>query len=127
MCLPIWDKFWTKDTNRPNNSTVTLKSPEQRQGGQEQKQDIMCICPLHTTPPKGCANHLSHTLHTLPTLTPYKKQAQSTPHPLSHQASKGTCPVFLFPSAADRAPVKPCLKFFSGLSSISIDYGGQEL
>ena len=39
-----------------------------------------CPCPLHTTPPKGWADHLSHTSnptpgHT-PTLTPYKEPAR---------------------------------------------------
>ena len=72
----------TKKTQLP-----LLKSLEQKTGH--------WACPLHTPPPKGWTNHLSHPSgltpgHT-PTLTPYEKQVC---HPLREWTSKGTCCVF---------------------------------
>ena len=80
MCS--WGKFWTKDTKRPKNPTATFEVPGAKAGGWGAKAGY-CPCPLHTTPPKGWANYLSHPSgstpgHTL-TLTPYKEQAR---HPL---------------------------------------------
>ena len=37
--------------------------------------------------------------------------------------SKGTCYLFLLPSAAAGAPIKHCLNFLTSLLSISIDWG----
>ena len=82
-----------------------------------------CTCPLHSTPPKGWANHLSHTFHPTPghtpTLTPYKEPA----HPPHWGASKGTSYSFLLPPVASGAPIKSGLNFLTGLLPISIDWG----
>ena len=61
-----------------------------------------CACPLHSAPPKGWADHLSHpsglTRRHTPTLTPYKEQACSPTQPqllpVWEPASKGACAVF---------------------------------
>ena len=71
-CTPSWGKFWTKDTKRPKNPTATFEDPRAKAG--------YCTCPLHTTPPKRWANHLSHPSgptpgHT-PALTPYNRGPQ---------------------------------------------------
>ena len=47
-----------KDTRRPKTQLLLLRSWEQKAAS--------CACPLHATPPKGWAKHLSH----LPSLTP---------------------------------------------------------
>ena len=57
-----------------------------------------CTCPLHSTLPKGWANHLSHAScpapgHT-PTLTPYKEPARPAPPCCSRGPSKAL-PEFL--------------------------------
>ena len=75
-CIPSWGKFWTKDTKRPENPTATFEEPGAKAG----TKAGYCACPLHTTPPKGWANHLSHPSgltpgHT-PTLTPRKEPAR---------------------------------------------------
>ena len=115
-CMCSWNKFWTKDIKRRKNPTATFEEPRAKAG--------YCPCPLHTTPTKGWANHLSHPSrwtpgHT-PTLTPYNEQA--TP-PSTQEVSKETCYLFLLPPAAAGAPIKPCLNFLYGLLSISISWG----
>ena len=76
--MPSWGKFWTKDTKRPKNPTVTSEEPQAKARGQEQKAGH-CACPQLTTPRKGWASHLSHpsglTPGRVPTLTPYKEPA----------------------------------------------------
>ena len=77
-------------------------------------------------PLKWWAKHLSHSSGPSPghtcTLTPHKVQAGL---PLLRElliASKGTCSLFSLPPSAAEAPVKSCLKFWSGLLSISMDW-----
>ena len=55
-----WSKFWTKDTKRPGNPTDTSEEPGTKALNGKQKRGYWA-CPLHTIPPKGWANHLSHT------------------------------------------------------------------
>ena len=63
MCLPIWYKFWTKDTNRLKNSTVTLKSLEQKQGVRS-KSRVLCAHALciqhHLKVSKPLKSHSAH-------------------------------------------------------------------
>ena len=103
-----------KDTKRPKNPTATFEEPGAKAG--------YCTCPLHTTPPKGWAKHLSRPSgltpgHT-PTRIPYKKQACPPPWGESQQ---GNLLFVLTLPAAGGAPIEPCLNFLSGLWSISID------
>lgn len=77
-------------------------------------------------PLKQWTKHLSHPSGPSPghtcTLAPHKVQARL---PLLRElliASKGTCYLFSLPSSAAEAPVKSCLKFWSGLLSISMDW-----
>ena len=73
-------------------------------------------CPLHSTPSKGWADHLSHpsslTPGCSPTLTPCKEPT----HPLQGF-------LFLFPTAVAGAQIKLCLNFLHSLLSNSIDWG----
>ena len=82
-------KFRTKNTKRQKTQLPFLKSQEQKKMGiWEQKRD--CTCPLHPTPPKWWANHLSDPFSQAtgytPTLTPYK--GQGCPPTLGEQAKK---------------------------------------
>ena len=74
---------------------------------------------LHTAPPSGWADHLSHPyglIHqSLPTLTTFKEPAR--PPPRMH---KGTSYLFSLPRAAAQVPVKSYLNCSSGFL-ISID------
>ena len=79
----ILDKRF-KETKKPSCQFWRVWSKSRRSGAKAG----YCACPLHTMPPKGWANHLSHPSgmtpgHT-PTLTPYKEQAR--PHSGSKQA-----------------------------------------
>ena len=79
-----------------------------------------CACPLHSAPPKGWANHLSHQpdpwTHPLP--SPHIKNQLAHP---AQGAGKGTCYFFSIPPVSAGATIKLCLNFLSGLWSISID------
>ena len=81
-----------------------------------------CSCPLHTTPPKGWADHLSHGSSRPLDPPPYSPHVRSRLTP-PQEPSKGTCCLFLLPSAAAGAPVKPGLSFLSGLWSTSTEPG----
>ena len=64
-CMHSWGKLWTR-YKKTKNPTATSEEPGAKAGH--------CACPLHSAPPKGWADHLSHTSgptprHT-PTLTP---------------------------------------------------------
>ena len=85
VCMCSWGKFWTQKIQKDKkNQLPFLKSLEQKQGVRSKNRVSgaktgHCTYPLHTTPPKGWAKHLSHPSgptpgHT-PTLTPYKEQA----------------------------------------------------
>ena len=101
-CMCSWGKFWTKDTKRPKIPNATFEEPGAKAG--------YCAHTLHTPQSKGWANHLSHPSSPTPrqtsTLNPHWEQAPPLPW---EQTSKGTCCLFLLPSAAE-APIKPCLK-----------------
>ena len=114
-CMCSWDKFWTEDTKRPKNPIATFEEPGANAGGSGARAGYY-TCPLHTTPPKRWAKHLSHPSgpisgHT-PTLTPYKGQAR--PH-LRERASKEIFCLFSLPPAVAGVPIKPHLNFLSGL------------
>ena len=47
-----------QDTKDQNVQLPLLKNWEQKQGVRS-KSRVLCM-PLHTLPPKGCANHLNH-------------------------------------------------------------------
>ena len=100
-----WGKFWTNNTKRPKNPAAAFEEPREKAG--------YCAHPLHTTSPKGWANHLNHPFgltpgHT-PTLTPYKEQA----HPPSQGASKqrGDLLCVLTPPCCSRGPSKGLPEF----------------
>ena len=80
--------------------TATFEEPRAKAG--------YCARPLHTTPPKGWAKHLSHPSGPIPgrtaTLTPYKEQAPA-PSPQG-KASKGACCLFSLPPCCSRGPPK---------------------
>ena len=106
MCS--WGKLWTTRYKKTKNPTATSEEPGAKAGYR--------ACPLHSTPPKGRADSLSHPSG----LTPGHTPTQLTP---PQGASKGTCYLFSLPRAAAGAPIKPCLNFLSGFLSISIDWG----
>ena len=87
MCS--WGKLWTR-YKKTKNPTTTSEELGAKAG--------YCACPLHTAPPRGWANHLSHpsgpTPGPTPTLTPYASE------------SKGNCYLFSLPPAAAGVPVK---------------------
>ena len=45
-CMCSWDKFWTKDTKRPKNSTATSEQPEQKQDVSSSR--VRSMPPAHT-------------------------------------------------------------------------------
>ena len=112
VCMSSWGKLWTR-YKKTENLTTTSQKPETKPG--------YCTCPLHITPPKGWANHLSCPsglpLDSSPILIIYKE----TSLPLSWEISKGNCYLFLLPATATGTPVKLFLIFLSDLLSISID------
>ena len=71
-----------------------------------------CPCPLHTTPPKGWAKHLSHpsgqTPGHSPTLTPYKGQAH---HPHQGANKQGKLLFVLAPPCCSGGPNKALPEF----------------
>ena len=87
-----------KQTNKKNQFPL-LKSLEQRLGVRSKSRV------LHTP------HHLRGGQNTAPTLIPHKDQA----HPTQGVNNKGTCYLFLLPTAAAGVPRKPCLNFLSGL------------
>ena len=70
-CMCSWGKFWTTRYKKTKNPTATSGDLGAKAG--------YCACPLHSTPPKGWVNHLSHPSSPTPghasTLTPYKEPA----------------------------------------------------
>ena len=50
-CMSSWGKLWTRRYKKTKNWTTTSQKPGTKPG--------YCTCPLHITPPKGWANHLS--------------------------------------------------------------------
>ena len=105
VCVHTWDKLGTTrnkntkkkhpKTKRPNSHPTAMSEELGAKAG-------YCSCPLHTTPPKGWANHLSCpsdlTHGHIATLAPYKESAcpPSPPRP-TQGANKGTCCLFLLP------------------------------
>ena len=77
---------------------------------------------LHSTPPKGWANHVSHpsslTPGYTPTLTPFKEPTHS-----ASGSKQGNLLLVFGPHAAAGDPIKPCLNFLPGFQSISICWG----
>ena len=76
--MSSWGKLWTTRYKKTKNPTATSEEPGAKAGGRETAQGTAHY-PLHSTPPKGRADHLSHASsptpgHT-PTLTPYKEPA----------------------------------------------------
>ena len=114
-----WGKLWTryKETKTPTTTSEELREGKHRVG----VKAGYCTCPRHIPPPKWWAN-LSHPSgptrgHTL-TLTPYKEPAR--PPSASKQAREPVA-YFRFLVLQQGPPIKLCLNFLSGLSSISID------
>ena len=118
-----WTRY-KKIKKKKKHQMPLLKSYEQKQHvGSKSRVLLMSSAPSTTegvgTPPKPALRLL---LGPAPILTPMRNELT----PLQGR-SKGTCCLFLLPPAAVEAPVKLCLNFLSGLQSISIDQGGQEL
>ena len=120
-CMCSWGKLRTTRYEKTKKPTATSEDPGAKAGWAKARY---CARPLHTTPPKGWANHLScpsnSTPAPAPTLTLYKEPTHR-PASLQDRVSQGICYLFSFPPAAAGAPVKPWLNFLSGLLSISID------
>ena len=77
-----------KDQKKP---TATSEEPEQKQG--------TAHAPLHTAPPKGWAEHLSHPSgpipgHT-PTLTPYEESARPPFREQARESVACSCSLWL--------------------------------
>ena len=79
-CMHSWGKFQTR-YKKTKNPAATSEEPGTEAGD--------CICPLHSTPPKGREDHLSHpsslTL-TTPGPSPHIRNHLPPPHP--HRGSK---------------------------------------
>ena len=96
-------RFWTKDTKRPKKPNCHFRRARSKTWVSGAKAGY-CARPLHATPPKGWAKHLSHpsgpTPGRTPALTRYKEQARASP---PQRASKGSCYWFWLPAAANKA------------------------
>lgn len=101
-CICICCRFWTKDTKRPKNPTATSEEPEQKQGSGA--KEGYCACPLHTPPPTGWAQHLSHACGPSPHPDPREEGA----HPTS-----GTREPVLTSHAAGTSSQKALPEFFT--------------
>ena len=99
-----WGKLCTKRYKKTQKkTTATSKEWEQKQG--VRRKSRYCTCPLHTTPAKGWANHLSHPCAQsldLPLPSPHIKN-QLTP---TRGVSKGTCYLFSLLPCCSRGPSK---------------------
>ena len=98
----------TKETNKQKQLPL-LKSLEQRPEVRN-KSRALHLAPAHTTPPKGWEKHLSRPL-TQPLRSSHIRIRLA---PLGVN-NKGSCYLFLLPTAAAGAPRRPCLNFSSGL------------
>nr|XP_030719679.1 uncharacterized protein LOC115857032 [Globicephala melas] len=115
LCSHSWGKLWTTryKKTKPNQTQLPLlKSWEQKNRVSGAKAGS-CACPLHSPPPEGEADQLSHPSsvtpgHT-PTLTSYKEPARPPPPPL--WSEKGNLLLFLTPSCCSRGPSKALPEF----------------
>lgn len=79
-CLNIWGKFWTryKKTKKPTATSEDLRGKAGR-----------CAWTLHTAPPRGWKDHLSHptgpTPRSVPILILYKESAHAPTHTVSEK------------------------------------------
>lgn len=108
VCMCSWSKPWTvryKKTKKPNCHFWRTRS-----------KNRVCICHLHSIPPKGWANHLKPFQ---PTPAPTHKRDQLNPHFGEWAREQDTCYHF---SLLQQGPqIKPLLNFFFGLLPISSD------
>ena len=110
VCVHNWDKLGkirNKNTKKKKQNPTTNWKNQPNSHPTAMSKELgakagYCSCPLHTTPPKGWANHLSRPSdlthgHTA-TLALYRESAcpPSPPHP-TLGANKGTCCLFLLP------------------------------
>ena len=119
VCMGSWGKFWTPKLTNPIASF-------EEQGAKlivESKSRVLHMCPalnitigVGKTPKSPFCSIPAHT----PNLSPYKEQAHYPPPGVSKQRS---LLFVLAPSAATGTPVKPGLNLWSGLWSISINWG----
>ena len=104
VCMSSWGKLWTRYKKKKKNLATISQNPGTKPG--------YCMCPLHITPPKGWANHLSCPsglpLDPSPIFIIYKE----TSLPLSWEISKGNCYLFLLSATATGTPIKLFLVFF---------------
>ena len=71
VCMHSWDKLWKTRYKKTKNPTATSEVWGAKAG--------YCACILHTAPPRGWAEHLSHPPSRPLDLTPFKGPAH---HPL---------------------------------------------
>ena len=107
-CMRSWGKFWTKDTKRPKKSHCHFWRAGSKNRGSGAKAGY-CTCPLHTTPPKEWANHLSYppalTPGHTPTLTQYKEPAHGPPSaPPAGVSKQGKLFLVLAPPLLQQGP-----------------------
>ena len=109
MCMHSWGKLWTrykKKNRKPNCHFQRARSKSRNLGAKAGYY----VCPLHSTPPKGRANDLSHpstpTAGHIPTFTPYKGISL----PLLGRKHGKLLLVFI-PHCYNRAPNKALPKF----------------
>ena len=104
-CMHSWGKLWTKN-KKPNCHLWRAGSKNKVLGAKAG----YCACPLHTTPPDGWANHLSHPSsptpgHTL-TFTPYKEPAHTR-----SGSEQGNLLLVFAPFCTCRSPYKALPEF----------------
>ena len=94
-----------QDIKRPKTQLPFLKSWEQKSRMLGVNKEY-CTCPLHSTPPKEWANHLSHPSGLTPGHTSYKEPA------CPHSASKQKKLLLVFaPCSCNRDPNKAFPEF----------------
>ena len=104
VCIHSWGKLWTRRYKKTKTPTAISEELGAKAG--------YWACPLHSTPPRGWADHLSHASgptpgHT-PALTPYKEAAHP---PWEGNLEQGNLLLVLAPPCCSRSPRKALPEF----------------